>query len=105
VGSPEIATATVPVKPFTGVVFTLICCPAPPGTSAIVAGVEDNEKSAGDLGLPLQDIKTKHKARLEHAHNTFEEKPMSAILVDQRHPQTGSTAIGASERGYISHTL
>jgi hypothetical protein len=44
-GNPEMVTATVPVKPFTGAAFTLIVWPVCPATSAIVAGVEDKEKS------------------------------------------------------------
>jgi hypothetical protein len=39
VGSPAIATLTIPVKPLAGVAFTLICCPVPPGTSEMLAGV------------------------------------------------------------------
>jgi len=46
VGSPLIATVTIPVKPLTGAAFTLICCPAPPATSVTIAGVEVSEKSA-----------------------------------------------------------
>jgi hypothetical protein len=48
VGSPVIATITVPVKPFIGTAFTLICCPAPPATSVTFAGVEVSEKPGVD---------------------------------------------------------
>ena len=65
-GRPEIVTATVPVKPFCGAALTLMVCAWPPGLSAIVAGVEDSEKSAGWVGLtaacdpPPQDMRPKH---------------------------------------------
>ena len=65
-GRPEIVTATVPVKPFCEAALTLIVCAWPPGVSAIVAGVEDSEKSAGCVGLtaewapPPQDRRPKH---------------------------------------------
>jgi len=39
VGRPAIATLTIPVKPLAGAAFTLICCPVPPGTSEMLAGV------------------------------------------------------------------
>src|SRR5258708_35013486 len=75
-GNPVIATVTIPVKPLTGAEFRLVCCPAPPGTSVIVAGVGDNEKSAAGLELPLQQIKAKHKRRLEHTPSNFEKRPI-----------------------------
>jgi hypothetical protein len=46
VGSPLIATVTVPVKPFTGTTFTLTCCPGLPATSVTVAGSVVSEKPA-----------------------------------------------------------
>ena len=45
-GSPAIATFTVPVNPFAGTAFTLICCPPPPGTSETLAGEAVRLKSA-----------------------------------------------------------
>jgi len=44
-GSPVIATFTVPVNPLAGTAFTLICCPPPPGTSETLAGVAVRLKS------------------------------------------------------------
>jgi len=63
-GSPVIATATVPVKPFAAVAVTLTCCPAAPGTSVIAAGVDEREKSpaaGADAFLLLQDVKAPHR--------------------------------------------
>jgi hypothetical protein len=63
---PVMETATVPVKPFCGAALTLMDCAWPPGVSAIVAGVEDSEKSAGCNGVtvawdpPPQDMRPKH---------------------------------------------
>jgi hypothetical protein len=69
VGSPVMATITVPVKPFTGTAFTLICCPAPPATSVTLTGVEVSKKPGigtefeGRWNDPLQEIKARQKNR------------------------------------------
>lgn len=69
VGRPLMATVTVPEKPFDGTALTLIVCPAPPETSATVAGVEASEKS-GASGLVigwerlLQDMRARHGSKL-----------------------------------------
>lgn len=44
-GRPVIATATVPLKELRGAALILICCEAPPATSATDDGEEDREKS------------------------------------------------------------
>jgi uncharacterized protein YodC (DUF2158 family) len=49
-GSPVTATATIPIKPLVGTAFTLTCCPAPPESSAIDAGVVESEKSPWGCG-------------------------------------------------------
>jgi hypothetical protein len=46
-GSPAIATFTMPVNPLAGTAFTLICCPPPPGASETLAGVAVRLKSPG----------------------------------------------------------
>lgn len=83
VGSPVMATATMPVNPFAEVAFTLICCPAPPGTSVIDAGVGAREKSASDAGLdpPPQEIAARQK-RLKQILSTFEKGRISTLQVD-----------------------
>lgn len=48
-GRPPTATFTVSAKPLDGTALRLICCPAPPGTRAIVAGAEVSEKSAAGV--------------------------------------------------------
>src|SRR5208337_962223 len=67
VGSPLIATVTIPVKPFAGTAFTLICCPMLPATSATVAGEGDNEKSAANRSPEklriMQDVRGRQKSR------------------------------------------
>jgi hypothetical protein len=52
-GSPLIATATLPVKPFAGTAFKLICFAAPPAVRATVAGVAVNEKSAAGAAVEM----------------------------------------------------
>jgi hypothetical protein len=71
-GNPVIVTVTVPIKPLAGVAFTLICCPVPPGTRVIAAGVELSVKSpsAAGLELPLQAINVRRR-KLEHRTRVF----------------------------------
>jgi hypothetical protein len=60
---------TIPAKPLAAVAFTLICCPVPPGTSRIFAGVAATEKSATAAAgwlPPPQDIRTRPKSSTEH---------------------------------------
>jgi hypothetical protein len=86
-GNPVIATVIDWVKPFTGIAFTLICCPAPPAASVIVAGIEDKEKSATGscLDPPPQDVKTKtaKQRRKLQALVTFEKGLISALPANQ----------------------
>jgi hypothetical protein len=84
VGSPVIATVTMPVNPFAEVAFTLICCPAPPGTSVIADGVGAREKSASDAGLdpPPQEVVARQKRRLRQALSVFEKGPISTLPVE-----------------------
>jgi hypothetical protein len=72
-GNPVSVTVTVPIKPLAGVAFTLICCPIPPGTRVIAAGVELSVKSpsAAGLELPPQDIKVRRKRKPEHRITAF----------------------------------
>jgi hypothetical protein len=79
-------TATVPVNPFAAVAFTLICCPAAPGTSVITAGVDAKAKSPSDVGFdpPLQEIKARQKKRLEHTLSVFEKEYISTPTVDEQ---------------------
>jgi hypothetical protein len=82
VGSPVIATVTIPAKPLAGVAFTLICCPAPPGTSVMLAGVEIRLKSpsvAGTAGLeaPLQESNRRQRRKPEHPTSIFEKAPIA----------------------------
>jgi hypothetical protein len=78
------AIVTMPVNPFAEVAFTLICCPAPPGTSVIVDGVGVREKSASDAGLdpPPQEIVARQKRRLRQALSVFEKGPISTLPVE-----------------------
>ena len=76
-GRPVIATATVPVKLFAAVALTLICCGGPPGTSVMVAGVDESEKSAGGsggFGELLQETSKRQAMKLEQARNNFGEE-------------------------------
>jgi hypothetical protein len=77
VGSPAIATPTIPAKPFAGMALTLICCPAPPGTSMMFAGEEVRVKSPSAAGLesPPHDSNIRQK-RLEHPTRVFEKAPI-----------------------------
>jgi hypothetical protein len=64
------------------VAFTLICCPVPPGTSAMFAGVEVRLKSAsiaGTVGLeaPLQESNRRQRRKPEHPTSIFEKAPIS----------------------------
>jgi hypothetical protein len=64
-GSPLIATDTVPLNPLTGTALTLICCPAPPDISEIAVGVEDKEKSGAGSDPPPQEAVTKQRSKAE----------------------------------------
>ena len=72
IGRPVIATVTIPIKPLVGVAVTLICCPVPPGTRVIAAGVEVKVKSpsAEDLEPPPQAINVRRR-KLEHRTRVF----------------------------------
>lgn len=88
VGSPVIARVTVPVNPFAGLAFTLICCPTPPGTSVMADGVGVREKSASDAGLdpPPQEIVARQERRLKQTLSAFEKGCISTLPV-----KTGTT--------------
>jgi hypothetical protein len=74
-GSPAIATFTIPVKPLAGTAFTLICCPPPPGTSGMLVGVAVRVKSPAAAGLepPPQDANRSKQRKLIHPARVFEE--------------------------------
>jgi hypothetical protein len=58
-GNPEIATATVPLKPFAATTRTLTGEPVAPATMVSDAGDTASEKSAA-LWIP-QDVRARHK--------------------------------------------
>src|SRR5260370_39131286 len=74
-GSPAIATLTSPVKPLAGTAFTLTCCPPPPGTSGMLAGVAVRVKSPAAAGLepPPQDPNRSKQRKLIHPARVFKE--------------------------------
>src|SRR6266566_4806220 len=84
-GSPAIATFTIPVKPLTGTAFTLICCPAPPGTTEMLAGVAVRVKSPAAAGMepPPQDANRSKQRKLIHPTSVFEE----ALKANPRKPR------------------
>src|SRR5439155_1729457 len=84
-GNPAIATFTIPVKPLTGTAFRLICCPAPPGTSGMLAGVAVRVKSPAAAGMepPPQDANRSKQRKLIHPTSVFEE----ALIANPRKPR------------------
>ena len=99
VGRPEMATAMVPVKPFAAVALTLTCCGVAPGTSVMVAGVEEREKSAGGFEEELlQETSRRQAKKQEKARDNLGKEAIWNSPGPREFGSGFGSAVGARQR-------